>query len=681
MNEEMKVKITEAKGRPMLTWVGKRPLKLVTAFPAQHIETFDPTGELRQDRSDPIWADWPRAYPKGGLLFHGDNKDVLAHLLANGFRGKVNLIYIDPPFDSGADYVRRVQLRGVSGSTKIDGETYTLGEQIQYTDIWANDNYLQFMYERLLLLRELMNEERGLIGLQCDWRKNHHLRCLMDEVFGPENFRGEVLVRAGTKNVQSQFAEISSLSVGHNSILLYTRSTDMKLSKLMVQLDEGEPGKWDTFWRGTDRPTMRYELFGQHPTSGQWRWKESRTHRAISNYKHYLDRFAATTSLDEYYSSVLEADGVELDFVRLDESGTIQYYVRPRDYRLLSNVWFDLSYRGTVTDYPTEKHEEPIHRLMSWSTRRGDVVLDCFAGSGTTVAVAQQLGRRWIGCDINKGAVQTASRRIQGLITEQISNQMQQRLVEADEDDAESHPSQKSFTVWRVNDYDLSIQHNEAINIACEHIGVERTWYDSFFDGTLGKRLVKIIPFAHPLGPVDLEEIRKELEARHDEDRSVVVVCLGKEISADAWLDEWNRLRGSSDSANRIDVIELRTDPVYGRFLVHEPASARCRICRVGSEVKVEILDFVSPTIIKRLDMDASLFSVTVTDWRSMVDAVMIDTCYDGRVFNVVLSDVPERRDDLVRGTYELPIAADEAPVAVKIIDCLGEEVLIVEYL
>ena len=95
--KKQEVTVSAAKGRPMLTWVGKRPLRRVTAFPAQLIETFNPQNE------------------KGGwqnLLFHGDNKDVLAWLLVNGFRGKVNLIYIDPPFDSGADYVRKVQLRG-----------------------------------------------------------------------------------------------------------------------------------------------------------------------------------------------------------------------------------------------------------------------------------------------------------------------------------------------------------------------------------------------------------------------------------------------------------------------------------------------------------------------------------------------------------------------------------------
>ena len=137
--KRQEVNIAAAKGRPMLTWVGKRPLRRVTAFPAQLVETFNPL-----DQKD----GWQN------LLFHGDNKEVLAWLLANGFRGKVNLVYIDPPFDSGADYVRRGPAPRPAGVTKIDGETYTLGEQIQYTDIWANDNYLQFMYERLLLLKE-----------------------------------------------------------------------------------------------------------------------------------------------------------------------------------------------------------------------------------------------------------------------------------------------------------------------------------------------------------------------------------------------------------------------------------------------------------------------------------------------------------------------------------------------
>jgi len=90
----------------------------VTAFPAQHVETFDPLGDAGKRGGD-RWSDWPERYPRGGLLFHGDNKEVLAHLLANGFRGKVHLVYIDPPFDSGADYVRKVTLRGPKGHSEV----------------------------------------------------------------------------------------------------------------------------------------------------------------------------------------------------------------------------------------------------------------------------------------------------------------------------------------------------------------------------------------------------------------------------------------------------------------------------------------------------------------------------------------------------------------------------------
>jgi DNA modification methylase len=683
----VKVEIKPAKGRPMLTWVGKRPLRQVTAFPAQLVETFTPNhgGASGTGGADHPWGVWPAAYPQGGLLFHGDNKEVLAHLLANGFRGKVKFIYIDPPFDSGADYVRKVALRGAKGTAKIEGEGYTLGEQIQYTDIWANDNYLQFMYERLLLLKELLDDQNGMISLQCDWRKGHHLRCLLDEVFGPENFRGEILIRAGTKNVQSQFKEVSILTTGNNVILLYSKSRDAKLLKLMDKLQGFKPGKWDTFWRGTDRPTLRYNLLGQTPSDGQWRWKKERAEKAIQNYQNYLDKFKDELSLDDYYISVSESEGVELDFVRKDESGTIQYYVSPRNYKLLSNVWFDLSYRGTRTDYPTEKHEEPIERLVEWLTKPNSLVLDCFIGSGTTSAVAQKFGRRWIGCDINKGAIQATSKRLQTIILEQLDAEKkrvkQLPLPSAGDEITEDSPTpaQSSFAVYRVNDYDLQIQHNEAVNLACEHIGITRTKADAFFDGTLGKKLVKVVPFGHPLTLLDLEEIKRELGARPEEDRDICVVCLGKETAADGWLEDWNRLRKQGDVPNKIEVIELRTDPRYGKFFVHQPATAKVSITREQGKVKVEIQDFISPTIIERLKQQSGLLTPQIDDWRAMVDSVMIDLAYNGEVFNVAFADVPPKKADLVAGQYDLDAPEDETTVAVKITDMLGEEVLITQ--
>src|SRR3989304_6901782 len=124
---ETRVEIKPAKGRPMLTWVGKKPLRHAIAYPAQLVESFNAQSKIVNRKSE-IWQDWPKGIPQTGLLFHGDNKDVLAYLLANGFRGKVKLIYIDPPFDSGADYVRKVELRGKVENVKLlEGEGYSLG--------------------------------------------------------------------------------------------------------------------------------------------------------------------------------------------------------------------------------------------------------------------------------------------------------------------------------------------------------------------------------------------------------------------------------------------------------------------------------------------------------------------------------------------------------------------------
>ena len=615
MTEKKPIKITPAKGRPMLTWVGKRPLAQVTAFPAQHVGTFAPTGDAAQPGAErDLRGNWPDRYPRGGLLFHGDNKDVLAHLLANGFRGKVKLIYIDPPFNSGADFVRRVRLRGATGSAQIEGEGYTLGEQIQYEDIWANDNYLQFMYERLLLLKELL-ADNGSIYLHCDATKGHHLRCLMDEVSGPEEFRNEIVWHYENK-----------LGTGGNTF-------DSRHDTLLV-----------------------------YAKGREW------THNPV----------AVPVKVVKMQPVTQKIQGKRV-WLR-DENGK-RLYQQSESERPLGDVWTVPIINPMASErsgFPTQKPEELTEHIIRASSNPGDLVLDCFIGSGTTAAVAQKLGRRWIGCDINKGAIQTTSKRLQTIIQEQIAAQGKNRQRKlADSEDAPPAPAQLSFTVWRVNDYDLQIQHNEAVDLACEHIGIQRTRTDPFFDGTLGRRLVKIIPFNHPLSPLDLDEIRRELEARPEEDRNITVVSLGKQLAADAWLEDWNRLRKGDNAVNRIEVIELRTDPRYGKFFEHKPASAKVKISRQNEQIQVEIEDFISPTIIERLQRQSGVLTPTIEDWRAMVDCVMIDPAFDGEVFNVALSDVPEKKDDLVSGTYALPAPDGETTVAVKIIDMLGEEVLV----
>jgi hypothetical protein len=342
---------------------------------------------------------------------------------------------------------------------------------------------------------------------------------------------------------------------------------------------------------------------------------------------------------------------------------------------IIQDTWTDISPvmggSNEEEEYHTQKPEALISRIILSSSNPGDLVLDCFIGSGSTAAVAQKLGRRWIAADINKGAIQTTSKRLQAIIRQQIAAPSQ--LPGMQSDDAPPPPAQLSFSLYRVNNYDLQIQHNEAVNLAMQHVGVERLKGDAFFDGTLGRRLVKIIPLQHPLTLLDLQLIQDELKTRSSEARDITVVCLGKETAVDPYLKDYNRRH----PINKIEVIELRTDPHYGKFFTHQPAGAEVDITRQGDKIIVEIQDFISPSILERLEMDSGIFKAKITDWRSMVDTVLIDNHYDGEVFNIVLSDVPERKNDLVAGRYELPAPSNPTVVAVKIIEMLGEEVIV----
>jgi DNA modification methylase len=607
------IPVAKAKGRPMLTWVGKKPLARVTAFPAQHIETVPaPQAAVGAKLGPADWKDWPRDLPQGGLLYHGDNKEVLAHLLANGFRGQVKLIYIDPPFDSGADYVRKVQLRGPKGGGKVEGEDYTLGEQVQYSDIWANDNYLQFMYERLLLLRELLHETGSLV-LHCDSSRSHHLRCLLDEIFGADKqFKNEIvwLYRRWPTNSKT-------FQTMHDNLFWYTKNNDNS----------------HTFHR----------LY------------EAASERTLSDYG------------GKKLTTLISEDGTQIKRETEEESLGVP----------MRDVW-EIRREHTRshehTDYPTQKPVELIERLLIALSNPGELIFDAFIGSGTTAVAAQKLGRRWIGCDINKGAIQTTAKRLQGVIAEQAKSVLAGRQGELVVDaDAPPLPCQLAFTTWRVNDYDLQIQHNEAVELACEYLGITRRRTDSFFDGVRGQMLVKIVPFNHPLSPLDLGSIRGELKTRAEEERDILVVSLGQEHAARDWVTHYNQNR----PINKIHLIELRSDRKSGGFIRHEPMSAQIAIRREGQSLVVEIADVVSPSILQRLNKEAGVFRAEIPDWRAVVDCVLIDTDHDGKVFKVALADVPERKQDLVSGRYELPAPRADATVAVKVIDMLGEECVV----
>ncbi len=289
-----------------------------------------------------------------GLLVHGENFQAL-NLLQARYREQVKCIYIDPPYNTGDD-------------------------EFLYKDGYQSSSWAAMISDRAYFARYLMKQD-GLFFMQIGDEERARSRLLLDSIF-PDR-KNTAVVRRGIKNVQAQFNDIARLSVGHDIIHIYAKTPELRVPHLRQLHQVEKLGKWDTFWRGTDRHTMRYNLFNQFPESGQWRWEEQRALSAVQNYEDYLAHESSRKTLDEWYVENLQA-GVDLDFVRCNEDNVVQYYVPPQSHRLLSDNWLDIPTAGAFAGFLTEKHLALLQRVITWNTSAGEAVLDYFAGSGTT---------------------------------------------------------------------------------------------------------------------------------------------------------------------------------------------------------------------------------------------------------------------------------------------------------
>lgn len=359
--------------RYQFTWPGKREAKAEARRPIYKTMIPEPGKSKNWDTTE-------------NLYIEGDNLDALK-ILKETYAGKVKLIYIDPPYNTGHDFIYDDDFAKTRGeydaeSGDFDEEGGRLVANTEGNGRFHSD-WCSMIYPRLLLARDLLTSD-GSILLSIDANEVKNLRAICDEIFGAQCFKNCIAVRRGIKNVQAQFDDIAALSQGHEYILLYSRNATNRFHKLSLAHD-GKPGKWDTFWRGTDRPSMRYELFGETPHSGQWRWEKGRAYTAVSNYNTFLKDAAGSMSLDEYYLDNLAATNEKMNFVRKNEDGTVQYYVPPSTGKLLSDNWMDLALSGNETDaFDTEKSVAIIQRIVEWLAPPNSIVLDFFSGSGTT---------------------------------------------------------------------------------------------------------------------------------------------------------------------------------------------------------------------------------------------------------------------------------------------------------
>jgi adenine-specific DNA-methyltransferase len=582
--------IEKAKGRPMLQWVGKRPLDKVEYYPAQEKEIY----------GDKNSKDFNK-------LFWGDNLQVLAHLLKE-YRGKIDLIYIDPPFDSKAEYVKKVQIRG----EKVEGEQHSLLEEKQYTDIWERDEYLQFMYERLLLMRELLSDT-GSIYLHCDWHKGAFLRLIMDEVFGEENFLNEIIWNYVSGGISDRF-----FARKHDNLLLYAKSANLKYT-FNVQKER-------------KKAVAKEKILRDAKGEFVWYIRPNTNPKVPQGVKSYLDKF-----VQDVWQIPIENPQAE-----------------------------------TRSDYPTQKSEALLERIIKASSNDGDLVADFFVGSGTTPAVAQKLGRRWIACDINLGAIQTTTKRLNQIIEEQQKKK--------DKNFRGLH----AFKVLNVNDYDVFKNEIEAKEIVMEMYGVEPI-KRSYFDGVLDNNFVKVMPLNRVLNKMDIRATLKEIEknistfsvkkkSKTSEpvyEEGVLIIASGVELDVSDFLKKENK------TGVRVEIRDILTDKK--NLIFKKKPEAKIEVKTKDKKLSVKLKEFYSPILMRKLELENGKVlkkdrQAKVADFKQIIDSVAIDVDYNGKLFNAEVMDLPTKKE-LIKAKYswEYP-KKGKYIVAVKVVDVLGEE-------
>lgn len=583
------------RGFPELRWTGKRPFSSTQFFPAQRRESYgDPTDG---------WMN---------KLFWGDNLQVMSHLLRE-FRGKVNLIYIDPPFDSKEDYSKNISVRGKTASSNM-----TAFEEKQYSDMWTSDEFLQFMYERLIIANELM-ADNAVIYLHCDHRKSHHLRSLLDEVFGPDNFLNSL-----SWGFQTRSSNKTTWKRSHHPILVYKKggSPTFNHDAEMVM----EPLSPTTIKKYKNEDEVgRYRLNG----------------RFISG-----SPVKGSKDVDPEWE-VTHPELVVRDYLR---EGKV-----PNDY-----FFVDMENQSSKnrTNYPTQKPEELLFKIIKASSDPGDLVLDFFMGSGTTQAVSMKLGRKFIGADINLGSIETTIKRLNGI----------RERNESDPDLFAIPDGAHCFTgleVYNVNNYDIFRNPVEAKELIKEAMELQPLPTSSVFDGQRDQFLVKIMPVNRIATRQDLNEVingmdfkayeRRQAEAPSKIVDRIMLVCMGHEPDIGPEL-----VKAAKPFNIEVEVVDLIRDKANLHFKRQSDAKL------VIKDGHLEIAGFYPLNLLQKLSMDTD----AVEDWRQLVETIKVDWNYDGAVLSPELIDAPEK-NALVTGRY--PVPEDASTIRVKITDLLSE--------
>ena len=370
------------------TWVGKKASIVEANKPIR--KTLRPCPEESKD--------WDTTE---NLYIEGDNLEVLK-LLQEAYLGKVKMIYIDPPYNTGNDFIyaddfMRSQEEENEQMGMYDEDDNRLFKNTDSNGRFHSD-WCSMIYSRLMLARNLLTDD-GSICISIDGGELNSLKEMCDEIFGASNYRNTILTRRRIKSLNSQFAEngLYSLNVGFEYVLVYAKSPKFLMKALRMKKETASSkGRWDVFWSNADRPTMRYEILGFTPETGQWRNAEERAKVAVANYQKYQQEYESKMTLEEYS----EMTGI-IDFIRRIPNGTgknggVQHWVAPSDTMLRTSNWTDIevSQIGREIDLPFDnpKSKQLMMELVKLcDCTENDIILDFFSGSATTAHAVMQL--------------------------------------------------------------------------------------------------------------------------------------------------------------------------------------------------------------------------------------------------------------------------------------------------
>lgn len=343
------------------------------AMPLQKIETIDEPRSRAEAQGKLFDSKKSHSDDFRNMLIWGDNMLVMASLLKD-LKGRVDLIYIDPPFDVGADFTMNLPVG--NGKEIIDKDQSTL-EMVAYRDMWGKgtDSYLQMMFERLTLMKELLCET-GCIYVHCDNTMSHYLKLLMDEAFGKDNFLNNVIWSYQTRHSSDRFWNRK-----HDDLLLYKKGHT-----------------WTFNWKDPDVMQPLSEV-----TIAKYKLKDEKGHYRLCG------RFLKD-------SPIKGAKDVDPKWEKEHPELVVRDYLRPG---IPPNDSFFLPMENQSsderTDFATQKPVALLNKVIKASSNDGDLVADFFCGSGTTGAVAERLGRRWIMADLGRFAIHTSRKRLIGL--------------------------------------------------------------------------------------------------------------------------------------------------------------------------------------------------------------------------------------------------------------------------